>query len=110
MLTFRIKVQGCKPYEGIFTSSRAAMDAAFRLYPDARRLTVGPLQCQRPPAAPTAAPHSRLMAPTAPATRCAQCSPWPQPCFCCWWPLCWWEVDHACPAIRPDLPAQLVEL
>ena len=44
MLTFRIKVQGCKPYEGIFTSSRAAMDAAFRLDPEARSISVGPLQ------------------------------------------------------------------
>lgn len=43
MLTFRIKVQGHKPYEGIFPSTRAAMDAAFSLYPDARSITVGPL-------------------------------------------------------------------
>lgn len=43
MLTFRIKVQGHKPYEGIFPSTRAAMDAAFSLYPDARSITVEPL-------------------------------------------------------------------
>lgn len=43
MLIFRIKVQGHKPYEGIFPSTRAAMDAAFSLYPDARSITVGPL-------------------------------------------------------------------
>lgn len=40
MLTFRIKVQGAKPYEGIFTSTRAAMDTAFALYPEARSITV----------------------------------------------------------------------
>lgn len=44
MLTFRIKVQGCEPYEGIFPSTRAAMDAAFDLYPEARSITVGPLR------------------------------------------------------------------
>ena len=44
LLSLPLQVQGCKPYEGIFTSSRAAMDAAFRLYPEARSITVGPLQ------------------------------------------------------------------
>lgn len=43
MLTFRIKVQGLKPFDGIFASARAAMDAAFDLYPEARSITVGPL-------------------------------------------------------------------
>lgn len=43
MLTFRIKVQGSKPFDGIFPSTRAAMDAAFALYPEARSITVGPL-------------------------------------------------------------------
>lgn len=43
MLTFRIKVQGYKPYDGIFPSTRAAMNAAFDLYPEARSITVGPL-------------------------------------------------------------------
>lgn len=44
MLTFRIKVQGCKPYDGIYPSSQAAMDAAFSLHPEARSITVGPLR------------------------------------------------------------------
>lgn len=43
MLTFRIKVQGCDPYDGIFHSTREAMDAAFSLYPEARSITVRPL-------------------------------------------------------------------
>lgn len=44
MLTFRIKVQGCEPYDGIFHSAQEAMDAAFSLYPEARSITVGPLR------------------------------------------------------------------
>jgi hypothetical protein len=44
MVTFRIKVQGRKPYDGIYPSSQAAMDAAFALYPEARSITVGPLR------------------------------------------------------------------
>lgn len=44
MLTFRIKVRGRKPYDGIYASSRAAMDAAFDLFPEARSITVEPLQ------------------------------------------------------------------
>lgn len=44
MLTFRIKVQGRKPYDGIFHSAQEAMDAAFSLYPEARSITVGPLR------------------------------------------------------------------
>lgn len=43
MLTFRIKVQGYEPYDGIFHSTREAMDAAFSLHPDARSITVRPL-------------------------------------------------------------------
>lgn len=44
MLTFRIKVQGRKPYDGIFPNTRAAMNAAFDLYPEALSITVGPLR------------------------------------------------------------------
>lgn len=44
MLTFRIKVQGCEPYDGTFPSTKAAMDAAFILYPNARSINVGPLR------------------------------------------------------------------
>ena len=40
MLTFHIKVQGHKPYDGIFPSTRAAMNAAFDLYPEARSISV----------------------------------------------------------------------
>lgn len=44
MLTFRVKVPGLDPYDGIYPSSGAAMDEAFRRYPEARSITVRPLQ------------------------------------------------------------------
>lgn len=40
MLTFRIKVQGHAPYDDIFPNTRAAMDSAFALYPEARSISV----------------------------------------------------------------------
>lgn len=35
MLTFRIKVQGQEPYEGIFASAAEAQTSAQALFPDA---------------------------------------------------------------------------
>ena len=40
MLMFTIKTPGHAPIHGLYRSTRAAMDDAFRIYPTARSITV----------------------------------------------------------------------